>query len=65
MKHIITLFVLSSILTSCNSSNKTKRHYKNLPNGIWNNKYMNDSTKEFKNIDTDEALIKTALMAVS
>jgi hypothetical protein len=54
MKHIITLFVFTSILISCNSSNKTKRHYKNLLQSETIST-SDDSTKEFKNIDTDEA----------
>jgi hypothetical protein len=65
MKHIITLFVFTSILISCNSSNKTKKALqKSAPMESETISTSDDSTKGFKNIDTDEALIETALMAV-
>lgn len=64
MKRIIIAFVFTGILMSCNSSDKTK----NDTQDATAKEVQTDSTskiikKVFKAIDTDEALIATALMA--
>lgn len=56
MKHLIIAFAFIGILTSCNSSEKPKT---NSTETIIESKTI----KQFKAIDTDEALIATALMA--
>jgi hypothetical protein len=56
MKHFIIAFAFIGILTSCNSSDKPKT---NTTETIVESKKI----KQFKAIDTDEALIATALMA--
>jgi hypothetical protein len=56
MKHLIIAFVIIGVFTSCNSSDKTKK----------NTTETTTETKTniiYKTIDTDEALIATALMA--
>jgi hypothetical protein len=64
MKHIITAFVFAGILISCNSSNKTKTATQESSAIESETKSTsNDINKKLKNIDTDEALIATALMA--
>ncbi|SDW56249.1 hypothetical protein [Flavobacterium degerlachei] len=64
MKHIITVFVFAGILISCNSSDKTKKPTQESPAMESEIKSTsNDNNKQLKNIDTDEALIATALMA--
>lgn len=60
MKRIITAFVFIGILTSCNSSDKTKT---TATKTSVTEKTSNDINKQLKPIDTDEALIATALMA--
>ena len=58
MKRIITAIVFTGILISCNSSNKTTTQDSSaIDNPTKNIK------KQLKPIDTDEALIATALMA--
>jgi len=64
MKHIITAFVFTGILISCNSSDKTKT----ITQESSATETVIDSTsiiakKQLKAIDTDEALIATAIMA--
>ncbi len=64
MKHIITAFVFTGILISCNSSDKTKdtiQESSATENVI--DSTSNDIKKQLNAIDTDEALIATALMA--
>jgi hypothetical protein len=64
MKHIITAFVFVGILISCNSSDKTKTATQESSAIESETKSTsNDINKQLKNIDTDEALIATALMA--
>lgn len=64
MKHLITAFVFAGILISCNSSDKTKTATQESSAMESETKSTsNDSNKQLKNIDTDEALIATALMA--
>jgi hypothetical protein len=64
MKHIITAFVFAGILISCNSSDKTKTATQESSAMESETKSTsNDINKQLKNIDTDEALIATALMA--
>jgi hypothetical protein len=60
MKRIITAFVFTGILISCNSSNKTKT---SIQESSATESTSNDINKQLKTIDTDEALIATALMA--
>lgn len=60
MKRIITALVFTGILISCNSSNKTKTSIQESPA---TESTSNDINKQLKTIDTDEALIATALMA--
>lgn len=64
MKRIITAIVFTGILISCNSSDKDN----NATEETSTNETVIDSTsldnkKQLKTIDTDEALIATALMA--
>jgi hypothetical protein len=64
MKHIITALAFTGILMSCNSSDKTKNELKESSA----KETVTDSVtsmvkKQLKAIDTDEALIATALMA--
>ena len=64
MKHLITAIVLTGILISCNSSNKTKnatQESSKTETAI--DDTSNDVKKQLKAIDTDEALIATALMS--
>lgn len=56
MKHIIIAFVFIGIITSCNSSDKTKTDTTITAT-------ESKTNKQLKAIDTDEALIATALMA--
>lgn len=64
MKRIITALLFTGILISCNSSDKTKTlteessEIETLADSA-----SNDINKQLKSIDTDEALIATALMA--
>jgi hypothetical protein len=60
MKNIITAIVFTGFLISCNSSNKTKT-ISNEPSSIEST--SNDKQISLKPIDTDEALMATALMA--
>jgi hypothetical protein len=59
MKHIIIAFIFTGILVSCNSSDKTKPA---TTETVAKSK-SNQINKQLKAIDTDEALIATALMA--
>ena len=64
MNRIIATLVITGILFSCNTSNKTK----NIPEETAaqeteSNSATNTVEKQLVNIDTDEALIATALMA--
>lgn len=65
MKRIITAFVLTGILVSCNSTDKTNNT--NLESSESETEFIDILSKEvkerFKIIDSDEALIATALMA--
>tara|TARA_R110002126_G_scaffold206886_1_gene354000 strand:+ start:32497 stop:33165 length:669 start_codon:yes stop_codon:yes gene_type:complete len=60
MKNIITAIVFTGFLISCNSSNKTKT-VSNEPSSI--ESASNDKSIPLKPIDSDEALMATALMA--
>ncbi len=64
MKRIITAFVFTGILISCNSSDKTKTSIQesSVTETVTDRK-SNDINKQLKTIDTDEDLIATALMA--
>ncbi len=65
MKRIITAFVFIGILTSCNSSDKTKTAtQESAATETVVESTSNDSNTQLMAIDTDEALIATALMAV-
>jgi hypothetical protein len=59
MKHIITALVLTGILTSCNSSDTAKKAIEESPA----TEITADDRTAFIAIDTDDALIATALMA--
>ena len=64
MKSIITALVFTGILISCNSSDKTKKTVQEpstTETAI--DSISNDVKNQLKAIDTDEALIATALMA--
>jgi len=64
MKRIITAFVFTGILISCNSSDKTKTTIQeSSATENVTESASNDINKQLKTIDTDEALIATALMA--
>ncbi len=64
MKRIITAFVFIGILISCNSSDKTKTAIQeSSAMETVTESTSNDINKQLKTIDTDEALIATALMA--
>jgi hypothetical protein len=64
MKRIITAFIFIGILISCNSSDKTKTviEESSTPETATESISIN-SPKNLKAIDTDDALIATALMA--
>ena len=65
MKHILFAFVLTGLLVSCNSSDKTKST--NQESSEIETVTLDSTSKavtiSFKAIDTDEALVATALMA--
>jgi hypothetical protein len=64
MKRIITAFAFTGILISCNSSDKTKTTIRELSEtGTVTKSTSNYTNKQLKAIDTDNALIATALMA--
>ena len=64
MKRIITAFVIVGILISCNASDKTKTIIKeSSPMETATKSVSNKINKELKAIDTNAALIATALMA--
>ena len=64
MKRIITAFVFTGILISCNSSDKTKNSIQeSSATETVTESTSNDINKQLKTIDTDEALIATALMS--
>jgi hypothetical protein len=60
MKHIITAIAFTGFLMSCNSSDKTK-NVSQEPSTT--EMTSTDEQTQFKPIDTDEALVATALMA--
>ena len=64
MKRIITAIVFTAILISCNSSDKNKNALEESSSTeTVTDSTSNDVKKQLKAIDTDEALIATALMA--
>jgi len=64
MKRIITAFVIVGILISCNASDKTKTIIKeSSPMETATKSVSNKINKQLKAIDTNAALIATALMA--
>jgi len=64
MKRIITAIVFTGILISCNSSDKTKNaKQESSATESVTNSTSNDVKKQLNAIDTDKALIATALMA--
>ena len=64
MKRIITAFVFTGILISCNSSDKTKNAIQESSvTETVTDSTSNDVKIQLNAIDTDEALIATALMA--
>jgi hypothetical protein len=64
MKQIITVFVFTGILISCNSSDKTKKTIQESSvTEIVTDSASSNVKIQLNTIDTDEALIATALMA--
>lgn len=64
MKHIITAFIFTGLLISCNSSDKTKNtNQESVSTETVPDSDSNKPKKELKAIDTDAALIETSLMA--
>ena len=64
MKRIITAIVFTGILISCNSSDKTKNaKQESSTTETVTDSTSNDVKKQLNAIDTDKALIATALMA--
>lgn len=64
MKRIITAIVFTGILISCNSSDKTKNaKQESSATETVTDSTSNDAKKHLNAIDTDKALIATALMA--
>lgn len=64
MKRIITAIVFTGILISCNSSDKTKKaKQESSATETVSDSASNEIKKQLSAIDTDKALIATALMA--
>jgi hypothetical protein len=64
MKHTLIAFVFTGILISCNSSNKTKTAtQESSKTETVSESASNEMNKQLKPIDTDAALIATALLA--
>jgi hypothetical protein len=64
MKHLITAFVFTGLLISCNSSDKTKIPIEeSMTAETTAESTTNEMNKQLKPIDTDDALIATALMS--
>ena len=64
MKHLITAFIFTGLLVSCNSTDKTKTTLEDSTKMETEVKTTStESNTPLKPIDTDEALITTALMA--
>ena len=63
MIRIITALILTGIFTSCNSSDKTTTVEKSTEAETVAEYVAMESNKQLKTIDTDDALIATALMA--
>ena len=64
MKHIITTLVLTGILMSCNSSDKTNTVIEeSSATETVTDSQENEVNKTLRAIDTDDALLATALMA--
>ncbi len=64
MKRLITAFIFTGILVACNSTDKNKntsQESSEIETSM--DSISNDVKKQLKSIDTDEALIATALMA--
>lgn len=61
MKAILTVFIAAGILISCNNSEKTKNNTSEVV--VQSDSLVAKVVKEFKAIDTNEALIATSLMA--
>jgi hypothetical protein len=59
VKYLITAFLFTGVLISCNSSDKTKTTIEESET----KSTLNDSNKQLQNIDSDKALIATALLA--
>jgi hypothetical protein len=64
MKHILTVFIFTAFLISCNSSDKTKTTTQEASSTeATTESTSKDINKNFKSIETDEDLVATALMA--
>jgi hypothetical protein len=64
MKHILTVFIFTAFLISCNSSDKTKTTTQEASSTeATTESTSKDINKNFKSIETDEDLVATSLMA--
>ena len=63
MKHFIIVFVFTGILISCNSTDKAKNESQESSETEIVKEVRNEVNKNLITIDSDEALIATALMA--
>lgn len=63
MKNLITALVFTGILMSCNSSDKVKKSTQDSAETETVADTLSNTNKNLKPIDSDEALIATALMA--
>jgi hypothetical protein len=63
MKHIITVLIFTGLLLSCNTTDKTKTAEESSTTETITKSVETETNKQLKAIDTDEALIATALMA--
>lgn len=64
MKHLITAFVFTAILVSCNTQNNTKKDTEeSAATQTVTDSAQNKKIKQLRAIDTNDALVATALMA--
>ncbi|MCX2745307.1 hypothetical protein OO013_15625 [Mangrovivirga sp. M17] len=64
MKHLITAILISGLLFSCNSSSESETETEDTTSvDMVSEKLTSDTDKQFKPIETEEALIATSLMA--
>lgn len=63
MKRLITVFIITGLMLSCNSSDKSQNTENSNPSEMPSEDTSNEVQKTYVAIDSDEALIATALMA--